>query len=103
MAPESRTLEKWVWNDADFKRMGWHDNAIHGIATISEFPDRLELMLDIDYIFDWVNQGSDRPFLLWVAPATLVFENVYHLKLDIESAQGDIELDEILREDERLA
>lgn len=96
-------LEKWVWTEADFDRMGWHDCPIHGISTVSEFSDRLELLLDLDYIFEWINQGAGRPLAFRVAPATLVFENVYSLRMDIDSRQAGLNLDELRREGEEHA
>ena len=45
-------LEKWIWTEADFDVMGWHDSQIHATAF---FPEDFELVLDIDYIFDWVH------------------------------------------------
>lgn len=65
--------EKWVWTDADFDRMNWHDNKIHAFHLAYEAENYLsELILDIDFILQWTrtdNQGV----LFWVAPATLVF------------------------------
>ena len=45
-------LEKWIWDDSDFDQMGWHDCKIHGFAFYS---DDYELVLDMDYLFEWLN------------------------------------------------
>ncbi len=37
-------LEKNIWTDTDFEKMGWHDNHIYKIRLIKD------LELDIDYI-----------------------------------------------------
>ncbi len=38
-------LEKWVWTDADFEQMGWHDCRIRAFALL---PDDGQCVLDID-------------------------------------------------------
>ncbi len=83
-------VEKWIWTDADFEKMGWHDNKLHGIARY-EKVDRdeeegseghfspIELLLDIDYILKWVT--SEPRWQWWVAPSTLVFDNVHDFEM----------------------
>jgi hypothetical protein len=71
-------LEKWEWTQEDFEKMGWHDCAIYALR----FDDNV--YLDIDYILKWNHNGDGNPFTFWIAPATLVFENPYYLKIDIE-------------------
>lgn len=74
-------LEKQIWTGDDFENMSWHDDTIHAIS----FGKNSEFLLDIDYIFEWVHpKKSERHFKFWIAPCTLVFENVYDLKLDLE-------------------
>jgi hypothetical protein len=75
-------LEKFIWDDNDFEQMGWHDSKIYGIAFKD---DKFELMLDIDYILEWLHpKENESNFKFWVAPATLVFRNVWDLKLSLE-------------------
>ena len=52
MTPSSKIyqLEKSVWTDHDFEDMGWHDCKLFAIS----FGDNFQLLLDIDYIFKWV-------------------------------------------------
>ena len=96
---EKYNLEKWIWTEADFDVMGWHDSTLHAFAFI---PDKFELLLDIDYILEWVDpREGETYFKFWVAPATLVFENVYDLKIDLEPVDG-IELQDIRRTDPRV-
>jgi hypothetical protein len=93
-------LEKWIWTEADFDVMGWHDSQIHAIAF---FPEDFELAFDIDYIFDWIHpQPNETYFKFWVAPATLVFTNVHDVEFEIDSYIGRVEIDNIKREDECL-
>ena len=92
--------EKWIWTEADFEVMGWHDSRIHAIAFS---PEDFELVFDIDYIFDWIDpQSNETYFKFWVAPATLVFKNVHEVELEIDSYNGNLEIDNIKRGDERL-
>ena len=70
--------------------MDWHDNSIYAI----EFRENSELLIDIDYIIQWVAKG--KIFKFWVAPATLIFKNVYDLKL--ESGGTDLIIMGIIRD-----
>ncbi len=88
-------LEKSYWTDEDFDQMGWHDNYIHAIS----FGGNFELLFDIDYIFKWVLTGKTYHF--WIAPCTLIFENVYDLQLDIASWNTGIAISDISRENPR--
>lgn len=92
-------LEEWVWSEADFEVMGWHDSRIHALAFL---PDDFEMVFDIDYIVKWVHpQPNETHFKFWVSPATLVFENVYDVEFELESYAGRLEIDDIERDDER--
>jgi hypothetical protein len=109
----SLQLEKYLWTDRDFDRMGWHDVKVHAVAfeandgtfasvsTLGYYPLPLggRLLLDLDYIIEWERpKPPERSFRFWISPATLVFENVqgiqggeldlvpgYGLLLDIQS------------------
>jgi hypothetical protein len=94
---EQYVLEKWLWTEADFERMGWHDSRIHAVAFLSE---PLELAFDIDYILQWVQPSEDQYYRFWVAPATLVFQNVYELKLELEPFEA-VDIADIHRDDLR--
>ena len=88
-------LEKWIWTDADFEQMGWHDSKVYAISFL---PDTFELAFDIDYIFEWVNPAQNETyFKFWVAPATLVFENVYDVEMEFDVP--DFELNMIVRKE----
>jgi hypothetical protein len=65
-------LTKTVWTDADFESMGWHDNAIHAFACEPALPYPGRLLVDLDYIVEWVNPvAPETRFSFWVCPATL--------------------------------
>jgi hypothetical protein len=74
-APERR-----VWTEADFEWMGWHDCAVHAIAFR---PERFELLLDLDYILEWVEPAGGGSYTFRVAPATLVFHDVSDVRIDL--------------------
>jgi len=87
-------LEKWIWSEKDFEKMGWHDCHIHSLAF---YPEKFELALDLDYIFKWVEpKKGETHYKFWVAPVTMVFENVYDISINIETSLG-IEIASISR------
>ncbi|RYY00806.1 MAG: hypothetical protein EOO53_21235 [Gammaproteobacteria bacterium] len=85
-------LEKSLWTEEDFDTMGWHDSLVYGIS----FGENFQLLFDIDYIFKWVLTGKTYHF--WVSPCTLVFENVYDLKFDLEFSGIELEIDDVTRD-----
>jgi hypothetical protein len=89
-------LEKWIWSDEEFERMGWHDVGIRGMAFL---PETAEFVLDIDYIFKWIEPKSPGGFYeFWVSPATLVFQNAYDLRIDA-AIHSNFSLEGISRRD----
>ena len=87
--------DKDVWDDADFENMGWHDATVWAVHSN---PDKSELLVDLDYIFSWVNPaGGAAHFTFWVAPVTMVFREIYDLKIALESARGGIEIADFTR------
>lgn len=94
-------LEKPIWSDADFEIMGWHDTTIWSMLADT---DNYEFLLDIDYIFKWVDPNpGEIYFKFWVAQATMIFENAHDIKIDIESSQGSIEIDSLLMENPTIS
>lgn len=92
-------FEKWVWTEADFDQMGWHDVRIYAIAFS---PGDFELAFDIDYIFQWSSpKPAEKYFKFWIAPATLLFTNVNEVEFDIESYNAKLEINELSRTDPR--
>lgn len=88
-------IEKWIWTEEDFEKMGWHDTQVYAISFHAE---TYEIALDLDYIFEWVNpKANETYFNFWIAPATLVFENVYDIKMELDTTE--FELDAVERTD----
>jgi len=72
--------------------MQWHDNPIHAITYIDNF----EIVFDIDYIFEWILKG--KKYIFWIAPCTLIFENVYDLIFDVGPTTPGMIIDFITKE-----
>ena len=53
---EAYELEKPVWTQDDFEKMGWHDAKVWGMLANTE---EYELLFDLDYIFKWVHPTGD--------------------------------------------
>ncbi len=67
----------------DFTEINWHDCKIHGLAF-----DEVEFKfyLDIDLILEWIEPLSNEDgYKFKVAPATLIFSNVWNLVFDIDT------------------
>jgi hypothetical protein len=88
-------LEKEIWTEADFEEMSWEDSTIQAFSYNKED----EFLLDIDYIFEWIEpkEEKDRYFKYWIAPCTLIFQNVHDLVLNIGiSAAHHRKIDNVL-------
>jgi hypothetical protein len=74
---------KQVYTTQDFEGLNWHDCKIHGLA----FDDKAyKFYLDIDLIIEWINpQEKNECYKFKIAPATLVFKNVWNLVFDIDT------------------
>jgi len=90
---EEYKLDKSILTEFDFDTMDWHDSVIYALSL----GKKNELVFDIDYIFQWVDPIGEREnYKFWVSPCTLVFENVYALKFDIEVTEPfEIEISDI--------
>jgi hypothetical protein len=85
-------LEKWVWSEADFDQMGWHDARIYAVQFGKD------ISFDIDYIFEWVKSDADDFFSFLVAPVTLTFLEPSGILINIDFRLGQqIEVEEIQR------
>jgi hypothetical protein len=71
-------MTKWMWTEADFEQLNWHDCKIHAMAFVAEENFQHEFVLDVDYIFEWVCETALIHF--WMSPATLVFEHYSDLR-----------------------
>lgn len=77
--------------------MDFHEVEVRGIGLVNDFPDRIELLLDLDYILKWVNLPDRQG--LWVSPATLVFKSVFELKMTLQATQSSLSIDHIERKE----
>ena len=73
-----------IWTDKDYDAMSWHDNAIHGMRFIEGQDGCGELVLDIDYILEWIK--VENYFTFRCQPATLIFRGVSDLRMTIDYA-----------------
>jgi hypothetical protein len=74
-----------VWTDADFDRLSWHDNHVHGLHIREGEYGAGGLTLDIDYIVEWLCPvGEAVTFRL--APADLTFHDVTDLRIQVDYA-----------------
>jgi len=97
----SRPSYKSEWTEHDFDSLSWHDNRVHGmrICNPKDAYD-FDLLLDIDYILDWIKTGDGRLLQFVVAPAVLTFHGVDKLLIDVSlSYREEFTIDEIRRSD----
>ncbi len=73
-----------VWTDAQFLEMSWHDNHVHGMQLVEMDHGSGELILDIDYIVEWIKGQDAYRFL--IVPATLTFHGVTSLRFSLDYA-----------------
>lgn len=101
---ESFELEKKIWTEADFAIMGWHDSPIYGISLGGNDPMWKDLLLDIDYIFKWINpRAAEKSYSFWIAPCTLIFKNVFNTTINVDTGPPstfDLEIADIHRLEE---
>jgi len=73
-----------VWTEADYDAMSWHDAAIHGFRMIEGKHGSGKLVLDIDYILDWIKVEDH--FTVRRQPAILTFHEVFGLRMSLDYA-----------------
>ena len=80
---------KFIWSEEDFEQMNWHDVIVHAFSIVPKEYD-YELMLDIDYIFEWIKPvPPDTHYLFIIAPATISFPGAWDIETDL-STRKDI-------------
>ena len=88
------TLDKSIWTHDNFEEMGWHDANIYGMS-IEKNDDNwtADFLLDIDYIFKWVNPVPPaETFTFWVAPCTVIFSECFDLHIEYNTYTGNLDL-----------
>jgi hypothetical protein len=92
---------KTSWTQDDFDSLCWHDNTIHAIAfnCPHEGYDH-DLVLDIDFIVEWILTKPGGRYRFAVAPALLVFHGADKIRIDLGLCYKEmLEIDGIDRED----
>ena len=74
-----------VWTQQQFDEMSWHDNHVHAIRVEEGEHGAGKLILDIDYILEWVNDAGGK-IKFSILPATLTFHEVTNLRMSIDYA-----------------
>ena len=82
-----QTESKSEWSTDDYDEMSWHDNHVHGIRFIEGEHGSGELVLDLDYILEWITP-IEKSFRFLVAPATLTFHEVSDLRITLDYARS---------------
>jgi hypothetical protein len=71
------------WTDADFDTLSWHDNHVHGLRISAGQYGSGELVLDLDFIVEWVRSDSGG-VQFRIAPAWLTFHEVTNLNIQLD-------------------
>jgi hypothetical protein len=71
------------WTTAHFNDLSWHDNRVHSITIREGEHGSGEFTLDIDFILQWL-YAPDGTCRFHVAPATLTFHDMSHLKIALD-------------------
>lgn len=79
-----------VWTDEQFDEMSWHDNCVHGLRIVEGTHGTGELILDLDYILEWIE--SEDGFRFRILPVTLKFREVTDLRIFLDYATPMIAL-----------
>jgi len=82
------------WTEDDFDTMGWHDSKIY---SINFDMANHRIIFDIDYIFEWIKDADSEYYKFSVSPVTLIFNNIWGLKIDLEPYEN-IEITDISRD-----
>ena len=71
------------WHTADFETLQWHDVHVHGFRILADERGTAELVLDIDFILEWI-RGDDDRFRFRIAQAMLQFHEVFGLRFALD-------------------
>lgn len=92
-----------TWTESDFDSLGWHDIHVHGFYVTEGLHGTGQLILDLDYILEWVHPDTEGGcFRFRIAPASLIFRDVFGLRVTLDyansTAAGPFSIDGIERE-----
>jgi hypothetical protein len=68
-----------IWTDAQFDEMSWHDNPVHGLRIVEGPYEAGELILDLDYILEWIK--DEEGFRFRTPPTHLRFREGTNLRM----------------------
>jgi hypothetical protein len=91
---------KATWTEADFDQMSWHDCAVHAVAVEPAPPCPGRLLVDLDYIVEWVCPTPPATaYGFRTCPATLVFDDAWDLagEIDLQGFSFEMSLDAVER------
>ena len=77
-------MKELRWTHEQFDEMSWHDNHVHALRIVAGEHGAGELVLDIDYIVEWLRNGGAFQFRL--VPAILRFTEVTDLRISLDYA-----------------
>jgi len=78
-------MSEYLWTEEEFDEMSWHDNHVHGLQIIEGDYGAGKLILDIDYILEWINSAEGK-FQFRILPAFLEFKGVTNLRIALDYA-----------------
>ena len=70
------------WTHEQFDEMSWHDNHVHALRILEGEHGAGELLLDLDYILEWLKGPDEMQFRL--VPVTLRFTEVTNLRISLD-------------------
>ena len=77
-------MSEQVWTHDQFEEMSWHDNHVHSIRIVEGIHGSGMLVLDLDYILEWICDVDGSRFR--ITPATLTFHEVTDLRISLDYA-----------------
>ena len=77
-------MPDYRWTEAQFEDMSWHDNHVHALRIVEGAYGAGELVLDLDYILEWLCDAEEYRFR--ILPATLTFLDVTRLRVCLDYA-----------------
>jgi hypothetical protein len=75
-------MTRGPWTHAQFDEMSWHDNHVHAMRIVEGEYGAGTLVLDLDYILQWVQGPEGVQFL--VMPVSLCFTEVTNLRIALD-------------------
>lgn len=72
------------WTQEQFAEMSWHDNYVHALRIVQGDHGAGELVLDLDYILEWIKGADGMRFR--ILPANLRFIEVTALRITLDYA-----------------